>query len=421
MTLKLNSLRELFHQFSLLGNFLSLVYNRFRDERCFQLCGSLTFTSLLALVPLVTIALTVMTAFPVFSHLATSLREFTLNNFVPQASSREVTAYVQKFSDNAGRLTAAGVTLLGVAAIMLMLTIDRSFNVIWRVKRPRPLVQRVLIYWSLLTVGPLLIGASLTLWSWLLTASISTRSEITQFTVAMLKLVPLVLTSTAFALLYRLIPNRQVTVGDAVVGGIIAAMAFEGMKLGFGEYITQFTNYSVVYGAFASLPIFLIWIYASWVVIVFAAVITAVLPYWRSGGVKSAGAAGTLFVDALEIMMMLARAHRDGEVKNLAQLRTVVKLPWEEMEAILDTLVGAGWVAKLQGNGWVLARDPSRIRVIAVYRQFVLDGDGANEATDEQAIRSLVKKLADSAEDVADQSLADLFFGREGRGAARAA
>jgi membrane protein len=304
---------------------------------------------------------------------------------------------------------------------MLMLTIDRAFNTIWRVKRARPLVQRVLIYWSLLTVGPLLIGASLTAWSTLLGASMSAGREIPELKVALLKIVPLILTSAAFGLLYRLVPNRQVSVLDATVGGVIAAMAFEGMKLGFGEFVTQFSNYKLVYGAFASLPIFLVWIYSSWVVVVFAAVITAVLPYWRTGGVKKAGAAGSLFVDALEIMMMLARAHREGDVKNLAQLRAVVKLSWEDMESILDTLVTSGWVAKLQGNGWVLARDPSRIRVIDLYRCFVLDSEGANEATEEQTIRSLVSRLGRSADDVADMTIAELFFAREGRGAARAA
>jgi len=420
MQLKLGSLREIGEQFRLLGHFISLVYSRFREERCFQLCGSLTFTTLLALVPLITIALTVMTAFPVFSDITANLRQFALANFVPSSSSREVTAYVQQFSENAARLTAAGVTLLGVAAIMLMLTIDRAFNTLWRVKRPRPLVQRVLIYWSLLTVGPLLIGASLTLWSWLLTSAAGGR-YMSEITVVSLKLLPLVLTSVAFALLYRLVPNRQVSVLDAVMGGVLAAIAFEGMKLGFGEFVQRFSNYKLVYGAFASVPIFLVWIYASWVVVVFAAVITAVLPYWRTGGVKSPGGAGTTFVDALEILMMLARAHRDGEVKNLEQLRTVVKLPWEEMEAILDHLVGAGWVAKLQGNGWVLARDASRIKVIDVYRDFVLDESHANEATDELAIQSLISRLARSADDVADMTIAELFFGRDSRGTARAA
>ncbi len=417
MKLKLGSIREIVQQFRLLGNFVSLVYARFREERCFQLCGSLTFTTLLALVPLVTIALTVMTAFPVFAAITERLREFILSNLVPQASSRVISVYVQQFSGNAARLTAAGVTLLGISAIMLMLTIDRAFNTIWRVKRPRPLVQRVLIYWSLLTIGPLLVGGSLTLWSSLLTVSMNTSQQIHEFRIVLLKIVPLIMTSIAAALLYRLVPNRQVIVLDAVVGGVIAAMGFEGMKLAFGRFITEVGNYNVVYGAFASIPIFLLWIYLSWVVVMFAAVITAVLPYWRTGGVKAVGSPGSQFVDALEILGLLARAHREGQVKNLQQLRSIVKISWEDMEAILEKLINRGWAAELQGNGWVLSRDPGRIRLVDIYRAFVFS-DEASNSTDEQVIRTLVSRIARTNDDVVDMSLADLFFSREARGSA---
>ena len=143
MKLQLQSIKDLGRQFRLLGHFIVLVYRRFKEERCFQLCGSLTFTSMLAMVPLVTIMLTVMTAFPVFDSLIEVLKSFVANNFMPQASSRSVTLYMQQFADNAARLTAVGIIFLGVTSIMLMLTIDRAFNTIWRVKRPRPLIQRV--------------------------------------------------------------------------------------------------------------------------------------------------------------------------------------------------------------------------------------------------------------------------------------
>jgi membrane protein len=420
MKIKFPSIRELGQQFWLLGNFLSLVYRRFRDERCFQLCGSLTFTTLLALVPLVTIMLTVMTAFPVLSGMSDRLREFVTDNLVPTASSRVVTVYVQQFAENAARLTAAGVTLLGAAAIMLMLTIDRAFNTIWRVKRPRPLIQRVLIYWSVLTIGPLLIGGSLTLWSWLLSASMNTAQHVPEITLVMLKIVPLILTGVAFALLFRLMPNRQVSLLDASVGGILAAIAFEGMKLGFGNFITHFSTHRLVYGAFASLPIFLVWVYLSWVVVVFGAVITAVLPYWRTGGVKREGVPGSQFIDALDILGMLWRAHREGRVFNLQQLRSVVKLSWEDMEAILDQLVDAGWVAKLQGNGWVIARDASQISVRDVYRRFLVS-EAAAAGTEEQAIRNFVARATSAVEKVIDVSLAELFAMRESRSPSRAA
>ena len=194
---------------------------------------------------------------------------------------------------------------------------------------------------------------------------------------------------------------------DAAVGGVFAAVFFEAMKYGFGQFIANFSNYKLVYGAFASVPIFLVWVYASWVVIIFAAVITSGLSYWRTGGVKNPGPPGSLFVDALETIVLLARAHQSGEVLNLQQLRTIVQLPWEEMEFILDRLVTAGWVAKLQGNGWVLARDASSINVVDVLRSFVLHADAAN-ATDDQSIRNLVTRIVKSSESVVDMTLAEI-------------
>jgi membrane protein len=194
---------------------------------------------------------------------------------------------------------------------------------------------------------------------------------------------------------------------DAAVGGVFAAVFFEAMKYGFGQFVANFSSYKLVYGAFASVPIFLVWIYASWVVVIFAAVITAGLSYWRTGGVKNPGPPGSLFVDALETVVLLARAHQRGEVLNLQQLRKVVQLPWEEMEFILDRLVAAGWVAKLQGNGWVLARDAERIAVVDILRSFVIHGD-SSRATEDQAIRKLVARIVASCEREADMTLAEI-------------
>jgi len=420
MKLRLRSLLDIVRQFKLLANFVVLVYRRFKEERCFQLCGSLTFTTLLALVPLVTIMLTVVTAFPVFDDIVQTLRSFVTANMVPEASSSLITVYVQQFSDNAARLTALGIVLLAVTSIMLMLTIDRAFNTIWRVKRPRPLIQRVLIYWSVLTIGPLLVGGSLSLTSWLVTQSMGLGKQAPELTIAVLRLVPLMLTSVAFGFLYRTVPNRQVTVLDAAVGGIIAAFAFEAMKIGFGHFVARIATYKLVYGTFASLPIFLMWIYLSWVVVVFASVITAVLPYWRTGGVLLKQPPGAQFVEAVEILKMLHRAYADGRVLNLQQLRIAVKLSWEDAEAILDKLVAAGWVAKLQGNGWVLAREASAIRVGDVFQMFVF-GREAADVSEDSALRRLVSSIAASVDGELDFSLKELLASSGGQRAARIA
>jgi membrane protein len=406
--LQLQSFKDLGRQFRLLGHFIVLVYRRFKEERCFQLCGSLTFTSMLAMVPLLTIMLTVMTAFPVFDNLIEVLKSFVASNFMPQASSRSVTVYMQQFAENAAKLTAVGIVFLGVTSIMLMLTIDRAFNTIWRVKRPRPLIQRVLIYWSVLTIGPILVGSSLSMSSWLVTQSMGLGKQYSELMVAAFKLLPLFFTSLAFGFLYRTVPNRQVTVLDAVVGGVIAALAFEAMKSVFGQFLIHFSNYKVVYGTFASLPIFLMWVYLSWVVVIFAAVITAVLPYWRSGGVLLKHETGSQFVEAVEMLKLLYRAYLDGNVLNLQQLRTALRLSWEDAESILDKLVLVGWVAKLQGNGWVLARDAGGIRISEVFRLFVF-GREAARGTEETAIRRLVVKVLSSVDDQLDMTLKDLF------------
>ena len=419
-TAPIRSLKDIVWQFLLLGRFVVLVYRRFTEERCFQLCGSLTFTTMLALVPLITIMATVMTAFPVFDSVVETLKAYVAANLVPTGSSRLITVYVQQFAENAARRTALGIVLLGVTAIMLMLTIDRAFNTIWRVKRPRSLIQRVLIYWSVLTIGPMLIGGSLSLTSWLVRQSLGLGVQAPELLVAILKLGPLLMTSVAFGFLYRTVPNRQVTVLDAVVGGIIAAFAFEAMKNGFGHFVANFASYKLVYGTFASLPILLMWIYLSWVVIVFAAAITAVLPYWRSGAVLVKQAPGAQFVSTMEILRMLYRAYLDGYVLNLKQLHMALKLSWEETETILEKLEAAGWVAKLQGNGWVLARDAGSIPIKEIFRLFVFGRDLA-QVSEEAAIRKLVASVASSVDGELDFSLRDSFATGGGSRGARGA
>ncbi len=357
--------------------FFVLVYQRLTQERCFQVAGSLTYTTLLALVPLIAIALTVMSAFPVFSNLSASTKEFVLANLVPASAGKVITVYMQQFADNAARLTAVGVAFLALTSIMLMLTIDQAFNTIWRVRRPRPLLNRVLIYWSVLSIGPILIGFSLSMTSRLLSLPMSDAAGESGASVLMLRLIPLILEALAFGFLYRTVPNRKVRVVDAAAGGVIAALAFEGMKLGFGAFIANFGSYKLVYGAFASVPIFLLWIYLSWLVIIFAAAITAVLPYWRGGGLKLKIFPGSQFADGLQVLELLCKAHHSGQVLNLEQIRASLRLSWEETEVVLDALQGAGWVGKLQGNGWVLSRDADAISVMEIFRLLAFRADAS--------------------------------------------
>jgi membrane protein len=349
--------------------FATLVWRRFKEERCLQIASSLTFTTLLAVVPIITVTLTLISAFPVFRELMLNVQQFLVQNMLPE-SAENVAHYAERFADNAARLTAVGIAFLFVTAMIVLLTIDRALNQIWRVQRRRATVQSVFIYWALLTVGPLLIGASLSLTSWLVSQSIGLVKDVPFAGELMLKLVPILLTGIAFTLVYIAIPNRRVLIRDALSGGFLAALAFEGMKHGFAAYITHFPTHKVVYGAFASVPIFLLWIYLSWLVVLSGAVVAAVMPEWRERASQAEAVPGGQFLDALQILRVLWEAHRTGEIVTLLRMHAAVKLPMDRTEAVLDAMSAAHWVGRV-GNGWALIRDAAEVSVADVYHLFV--------------------------------------------------
>jgi membrane protein len=356
-----------------------IVWRRFYEDRCMQIASSLTYTTLLSIVPIVTVALTIVAAFPVFGQLTAAIQTFILENMMP-ASADAVVNYTQQFSKNAAKLTAVGVGFLAVTSIMMLLTIDRAFNDIWRVRRPRPIVQRVFVYWTLITVGPLLIGASLSLTSWFVGQAVGLVKGLPYAAVVLLTIAPVLLTSTALALLYVAMPNRRIRLSDAIVGGLFAGIVFEITKRAFAFYVAQFPTYTLVYGAFATVPIFLVWIYVSWLVVIFGAVIVAALPEWREGAGQAKPVPGSDFFDALQILKMLWRAHRSGAIVPLPELLAASTVRIEQVESILEAMTGAGWISRTTPSGWVLHRDPSTITVEDVYRIFVFRGEAHRPA-----------------------------------------
>jgi len=361
--------------FSRIIPFLRLVRRRFKEDRCVQFAASLTYTTLLALVPIVTIALTVLSAFPVFTDLMTQLKVFILNNFVPISAGKIISVYMQQFSQKAAHLTALGIGLLAVTAFVLMLTIDHAFDVIWRVRRKRPLLRRFLIYWAALTLGPLLIGVSLSLTSYLVSLPLELAKDVPVVGMVTLKIVPVVLTIFAFALLYRMVPSRPVLPLHALVGGVAAGISFELMKKVFALYVTHFPTYTLVYGAFASVPLFLIWIYLSWLVVLSGAVIAATLPHWNTPIRQGGGAAGRGFFAALAVLKAIYQAHQAGETLSLQRLLDESDLGLEDIEDILDRLNEVNWVGSVEGGGWTLIRSAEGIRLADIYRVFVFDPD----------------------------------------------
>jgi membrane protein len=395
--------------------FATLAWRRFKEERCLQIASSLTFTALLALVPIITVTLTLISAFPVFRELMLNVQQFLVQNMLPE-SAENVAHYAERFTENAARLTAVGMALLFVTAMIVLLTIDRALNQIWRVQRRRPTVQSVFIYWALLTVGPLLIGASLSLTSWLVSQSVGLVKDVPFAGELMLKLFPILLTGIAFTLVYIAIPNRRVLIRDALSGGFLAALAFEGMKYGFAAYVTHFPTYKVVYGAFASVPIFLMWIYLSWLVVLSGAVVAAVMPEWRERASQGEAAPGGQFLDALQILRVLWEAHRTGEIVTLLRMHATVKLPMDRTEAVLDAMSAAHWVGRV-GNGWALIRDAAEVSVADVYHLFVFRA-GARLAARQagQELDHLALELAGGVETHLQLSLEEMFRRAAGGG-----
>lgn len=388
--------------------FLRYVAFRLRDDRCTQMAASLTFTSLLAVVPLITIALTLFSAFPVFGDFSIHIKEFILSNMAPETGGRMITYYMEQFAESASRLTAVGIVFLALTAMLLMLTIDNAFNMIWRVSKPRSLLQRVLVYWAVITLAPLLIGGSLSLTSWLVGFSAEYAKQVTALRMDVLKLLPVLLTTAAFTLLFRVVPNRFVPMRHAILGGLVAAVAFESMNRGFAFYISHFPTYKLVYGAFASVPIFLLWVYLSWLTVLFGAIITASLSHWRSTHSLRLDQAARLYY-AVSILKMMHKGLAKGEVQTLQGLSRQLHIGYDDVERLLEKLATARIVAKLSGTGWSMVRAPEAVELAELLKLFLLDTATLPKRSGDSDIRSWFNALESRMNEPRGTTLHDLW------------
>jgi membrane protein len=358
-----------------LWEFCLAVGRRFFEDRCAQTAGSLTYTTLLSIVPLLTVALALSTAFPVFDQVVGKLQEYILENVLPDTGGLSAFAdQINSFTERAGRLTAIGIAGLALTSVLLMMTIDDSLNRIFRVRRRRPLGLRLLTYWAVITLGPLMIGGSLSITSYLVGVSAG-YLEMERSVQYPLGILPFLLTCGALALLYIFVPHRHVEWRHGVIGALFAGIAFELAKRGFAYYIGHFPTYAFIYGTFATILIFLVWLYVSWVVVLVGATLTAMLPGWRNIGAEVNRAPGRELAEALDVLGVLARAQAEGRVMSGSALaREVGILPYRA-EAILERGAALGWVARAEKDNWLLARDAHSIKVDDVYRAFVYDAE----------------------------------------------
>ena len=268
--------------------FLRYVLRRWGEDRCPQIAGSLAFTTLLALVPVFAIAVAMLSRAPFFEDLMVQVKIFLLLNLVPEIAGRIITVYMEEFARNAGRLTTLGLLILFATSVALMLTIDRSINAIWRTRRKRSVWVSILAYVALLTIGPVLIGLSVSITTYLMTLPARLPDVAAPANAFLLQAVPTAVSTIAFFLIYRLVPHRPVPWAHAFAGAFVAAVMFEIAKEALAFYFARVPTYNVVYGTFAAVPIFLLWVYVSWLIVLFGAEMAAALDEWRGNAEATA-------------------------------------------------------------------------------------------------------------------------------------
>ncbi|MDD2545896.1 MAG: YihY family inner membrane protein [Burkholderiaceae bacterium] len=318
---------------------------RFREDQLGMTASSLTFTTILALVPFVTVALAVFTAFPIFGKLQEVLQSWLIESLVPDSIARQVLGYITQFSAKASRLGGVGFSFLVVTALALILTIDRTLNKIWRVRRLRPLGQRVLIYWAALTLGPLLLSASLVLTSYVASASGGLVQALPRSLRLLFDSIEFVVLALGVAAMYRYVPHTVVRWKHAGVGGLLVALCMELAKKLLGMYLLKVPTYSMVYGTFATLPILLVWIYMAWVLVLAGAVVTAYLPSLLQGVARRGALPGWSFQLAVEVLQALHRVRRQpGKGLAAGPLAQALCVEVQQLAPVLETLTALDWI-----------------------------------------------------------------------------
>ena len=354
---------------------------RFREDHLALTASSLTFTTVIALVPLMTVMLALFTAFPMFGQFQNSLQQYLLQSLVPDNIARPVLQSLTQFAGKASRLGSIGLIFLGVTALALVFTIDRTLNAIWRVSKSRPLAQRVLVYWAALTLGPLVLGASLSVTSYAISASRGLVGEMPGGVGPLLWLLQTVLMAGGMAALFHYVPNTPVRWVHAWAGGIFVALAFDVAKRLLIWYVTGMPTYSSIYGAFATVPIMLLWIYFGWIIVLMGAVIAAYAPSLRMRVNRLMDQPGQRFALALRVLQALA-THRgqSGAGVTLEVLSAELHVDPLQVAPTLEMLRGLDWCARLDEPGaqrHVLLVDPAQTLATPLLDMLLLSGNPA--------------------------------------------
>jgi len=340
------------------------VWKHFSEDRCFEEAASLGYTSLLAMVPLMAVIFGIVAAFPVFSEWSDQLKLFIFKNLLPSAGE-QVGDYLNTFLDSASGLTLPGTVFLVITALLLMFRIELAFNRIWRVDRSRTLTSRIVMYWAVLTLGPLMIGAAIALSVQKVFGSISLESMVSPLGY---KAGTFLLSWMVFTLMFVLVPHRRVLFRNALFGAFLSTVLFDLAKLGFVAYVSN-ANYTVIYGALATIPIFLFWLYLVWVVILLGASLAASLTTFAdSERARIKWPERQDFQLLYRLVGHLWQAQRSGANLSDTQLLTLEPHSNErQLQVLLHQLESALIVARDEEGDWRLARDLEELTLSNLY------------------------------------------------------
>ncbi|WP_417222249.1 virulence factor BrkB family protein [Amphritea sp.] len=337
-----------------IGHFLLYLARQFIRNKGMLNASALTYTTLFAVVPLMTVSYAMLAAIPSFQGAGEQLQGWIFENFVP-ATGAVVQEYLSDFAAQASKLTAVGLVFLFVTSIMMMKNIEGAFNRIWRVSEPRKGMSSFLLYWAVLSLGPILIGLGLLVSSYIASLSLFTSATELVGRARLLSALPLVMSAAAFTLLYAAVPNCKVPLRNAVIGGLVVAILFETAKRAFALFVTQFPSYELIYGAFAAVPLFLAWIFISWTIILLGAELSRALSVYRD---HRKGKHLSHLHTLVAVLQRLWQAQQSGKSLSdrqlLQQVEGLEQNEWDHYNVIL---LDASVISRTDRGGYILARD----------------------------------------------------------------
>jgi len=347
--------------------FLRFLGRRVLDDNLFQAAGALSYTTVFALVPLSMVVFGVLSAFPVFAQWSERLSDYVFSNFVPSAA-RSVEEYLLQFSSNSGQLTTAGIVVLVVSLLITLNGVETAFNRIWRVKSARPKFSRFLVYWTVLTLGAILAAASLALSARVFALAVFETSAGHLLQNVMLRLAPMSLELLAFAAIYRVVPHRTVQWRHALAGALLATCAFEMVRWGLGVYLGTFTSYARIYGTLAFVPIFMLWIFLSWVAVLMGASLASSISAFRYQPVAMRLPDGYEIYALLRLLARFNEARAKGKGLHIDEILQLEPILTDALaQEILQQLHEINVVRRAEDGQWLLARDLDRLSLGELY------------------------------------------------------